>query len=79
MSKQVELRVWHVGAASKCSRAKEEGAPIKGLASVFYREGNPDTEYWLWSDMVERIMPVHSIARSRNSKTFAACSTTIQR
>lgn len=31
---------------------------IRGYAAVFYNEADPEgTEYWLWSDMVERIMP----------------------
>jgi uncharacterized protein len=56
MKKQIELRVWHSPTA-KCSRAKAADAPIKGVASVFYNSADPSTEYWLWSDMVERIMP----------------------
>lgn len=28
-----------------------------GYAAVFYREGDPSTEYWLWDGAVERIMP----------------------
>lgn len=35
----------------------ESGSVIKGLSAVFYREGDAGTEYWLWNDMVERIMP----------------------
>ncbi|QDV26733.1 HK97 family phage prohead protease [Aureliella helgolandensis] len=38
-------------------RADGTPAPIKGLAAVYYREDDPGTEYWLWSDMVERIHP----------------------
>jgi len=30
---------------------------IAGYGAVFYREGDPGTEYQLWDDMVERIMP----------------------
>ena len=57
MTKAVELRVYHLAAAA-CSRAKDKGdSPIKGLSAVFYREGDAATEYWLWSDVVERIMP----------------------
>lgn len=56
MTKKMELRVWH-GPVAKCTRAKEDGAPIKGLASVFYREGDANTEYWLYYDIVERILP----------------------
>lgn len=38
---------------------RAEGKPllITGYGAVFYRAGDPGTEYWLWSDMVERIMP----------------------
>lgn len=58
MTKQMELRVWQRGAAALCTRAKGvDNSPIKGVASVFYRDGQPDTEYWLYYDMVERIMP----------------------
>lgn len=28
---------------------------IRGYAAVFYRAGEPSTEYWLWDDIVERI------------------------
>jgi len=37
---------------------REDGQPPKiiGLASVFY-DGTPETEFELWSDTVERIMP----------------------
>lgn len=30
---------------------------LTGYGAVFYRENEPGTEYWLWSDLVERIMP----------------------
>lgn len=30
---------------------------LAGYGAVFYREGEPGTEYWLWDDLVERIMP----------------------
>jgi HK97 family phage prohead protease len=30
---------------------------IVGLSAVFYRAGDAGTEYWLWSDTVERILP----------------------
>ncbi len=30
---------------------------MTGYAAVFYREGDPTTEYEIWSDMVERISP----------------------
>jgi len=36
----------------------EEKRPVLvGYAAVYYRAGNPGTEYWLWDDLVERIMP----------------------
>ena len=30
---------------------------ITGYAAVFYRKDDPGSEYWLWDDYVERIMP----------------------
>lgn len=30
---------------------------LSGYGAVFYREGDAGTEYWLWDDLVERIMP----------------------
>ncbi len=39
------------------SRGDGVASAIRGLASVFYQEGKPETEYWLWSDTVERIHP----------------------
>ena len=38
---------------------RDDGQPpeITGVASVFY-DGTPDTEYKLWDDAVERIMPM---------------------
>ncbi len=30
---------------------------ITGYGAVYYRAGEPGTEYWLWNDTVERIMP----------------------
>ncbi len=38
------------------ARDGDEPARIRGLASVFY-DGTPDTEFELWSGVVERIMP----------------------
>jgi HK97 family phage prohead protease len=39
-------------------RGKEgEEQFITGYAAVFYRESDPQTEYWLWSNNVERLMP----------------------
>lgn len=41
------------------SRADGQAAPsrISGYGAVYYRAGDPGTEYWLWEDVVERIMP----------------------
>lgn len=37
---------------------REEGQPaIRGVAAVYYREGDPTTEYRLWDGAVERIQP----------------------
>ena len=41
---------------SRESRAQGSSA-IKGTAAVYYRDGLAGTEYWLWDDMVERILP----------------------
>lgn len=41
----------------KISRETGKAPVITGYGAVFYRAGDPGTEYWLWSDMVERIMP----------------------
>ena len=30
---------------------------IRGYGSVFYNAADPGTEYWLWDDLVERVMP----------------------
>lgn len=39
-------------------RAEGDGPPkISGYAAVFYRAGEPGTEYELWDGAVERIMP----------------------
>ena len=49
-----ELRFTH---AQKAAVARSAGGRrIVGYASVFY-DGTPETEYQLWSDTVERIMP----------------------
>lgn len=45
----VEARIEGEGDAKK--------SRLAGYAAVFYRQDDPGTEYWLWSDMVERIMP----------------------
>lgn len=41
----------------KISRETGKPSKIEGYGAVFYREGDPGTEYWLWNDMVERVMP----------------------
>lgn len=38
------------------ARADSDKRTIEGYASVYY-DGTPETEYWLWSDCVERIAP----------------------
>jgi HK97 family phage prohead protease len=41
-------------------QVRAEGDTIKALSgygAVFYRAGEPGSEYWLWSDLVERLMP----------------------
>ncbi|MEO1063737.1 MAG: HK97 family phage prohead protease [Actinomycetota bacterium] len=39
-------------------RGGDDAPPvITGYGAVFYREGDPGTEYQLWSNCVERIMP----------------------
>lgn len=35
----------------------EAGSVIRGMAAVYYRDGDTATEYWLWDDIVERLMP----------------------
>lgn len=39
------------------TRAEGQPAKIGGYGAVFFREGDPSTEYQLWDDMFERIMP----------------------
>lgn len=34
-----------------------EESRLFGYGAVFYRDGEPGTEYYLWDDIVERIMP----------------------
>ncbi len=47
------------GPRSSIALQKRDGSAgtITGYAAVFYREGDPGTEYQLYGDMVERIMP----------------------
>lgn len=44
---------------SQVQLQRAEGKPpvISGYGAVFFREGDPATEYRLWDDIVERIMP----------------------
>jgi len=46
-------------AVSIATRAKEPAAPkvITGYGAVFYNAADPGTEYTMWSDFVERVMP----------------------
>jgi uncharacterized protein len=54
-----EVRMSRGGRSSvtREARGSGDGKSFRGLAAVFYRADNPDTEYWLWDDMVERIQP----------------------
>lgn len=45
-------------APQRAAESEASGTPrISGYGAVFYDEADPGTEYFLWSDMVERIMP----------------------
>lgn len=53
-----ERRTLAPGAARlRVQRADGEAVHIVGYGAVFYRAGEPGTEYQLWSDAVERISP----------------------
>lgn len=52
-----ERRFNSKGGPVKVQTRAEGGKMIVGYAAVFYRESDPGTEYELWDDMVERIMP----------------------
>lgn len=41
----------------RVERRDDDKPIITGYAAVFYRAGDPSTEYPIWSDLVERIMP----------------------
>ena len=43
----------HSNADERAKKAKM----IRGIAAVFYKASDPQTEYWLWDDIVERLMP----------------------
>jgi HK97 family phage prohead protease len=38
-------------------REQDKPTQIEGYGAVFYRADDPGTEYWLWDDVVERILP----------------------
>ena len=45
---------------ARVETSKDDGDNIKsivGYSAVFYRDGKPGTEYRIWSDYVERLMP----------------------
>jgi HK97 family phage prohead protease len=35
----------------------EKPKTLSGYGAVFYRESEPGSEFWLWDDLVERLMP----------------------
>jgi uncharacterized protein len=54
----MERRFVSVAAHPVRLEKRADGKPmICGYASVFYREDDPGTEYALWDDLAERIMP----------------------
>lgn len=40
----------------KVTRAEGKPPVVNGYGAVYWRAGDPGTEYWLWDDMVERIV-----------------------
>ena len=53
----MERRFIATSVAAVRATKREDGKPIiAGYGAVFY-DGTPETEYKLWDDMVERIMP----------------------
>lgn len=44
-------------AGVRVSKRENGVSVIEGYAAVFYRAGDPGTEFELWDDLVERIMP----------------------
>jgi HK97 family phage prohead protease len=58
---QIERRYTTPEAAGLAIETRGEGdeaqAVLVGYAAVFYRAADPGTEYWIWDDLVERIMP----------------------
>lgn len=58
MNSAVERRAISPKQSRPSVQAREDGGSVlTGYAAVFYREGDTSTEYRLWEDMVERIMP----------------------
>lgn len=52
----IERRFTKAGCA-KVETREDGKRVIVGYGAVFYREGEPGTEYQLWTDLVERIAP----------------------
>lgn len=52
-----QLRRELAGVRKETRAGAEQGSVIRGMSAVFYRADDPGTEYWLWDDMVERLMP----------------------
>ncbi len=57
MQERVRRHTPQTRAKIKTRADGETISSINGYGAVFYRDGDPSTEYWLWSDTVERIMP----------------------
>lgn len=58
MSTKCERRFTSREAAPVELEKRDDGSrAIVGYGAVYYRDGDDGTEYWLWDDMVERIMP----------------------
>ena len=54
----MELRTLQQSRAKVRVEKREDGKRfIKGYAAVYYREGDKGTEYALWDDLFERILP----------------------
>ncbi len=52
--------------------ATSDSKVIRGYGAVFYNPADPSTEYWLWDDLVERIMP-GAFDRVINEKQDVRC------
>lgn len=58
MTKQLERRNTSQRLAPVRVETREDGSQyLVGYGAVFYSADDPGTEYWLWSDVVERIAP----------------------